>query len=75
MQFLINYIHAGKSYGIAIEAEDERDAGRRLRSIGMTGQVLGELVDSIEVDQPAPSSSWRIRWHMLLAALGPLRAV
>ena len=72
MPFCITYRHEGKSWGITIDAENWEDAGRRLRSIGMTGQVDGELVDSVDMGGEPPASAWAIRWFMLRAALSRL---
>lgn len=38
------YKFNGKHYVVHIEAEDFADASRRLRAIGMTAQVDGELI-------------------------------
>lgn len=42
--YTCSYIFKGKRYVVHIEAFDEEEASRRLRAIGMTAQVDGELV-------------------------------
>lgn len=39
------YRYDGKNYTVHVQAESEEDAVKRLRAIGMTAQVDGELVD------------------------------
>lgn len=42
--FTNSYSYNGKTYVVHLEAEDFADASKRLRAIGMTAQVDGELV-------------------------------
>lgn len=58
--FGVEYQFDGLTWIVHIKAVDEIEARRRLRAIGMTGQIVGELVASIPV---APSPGWlgRIR--------------
>lgn len=72
--FCVDYKFGGKTWAITIEAKDEAEAGRRLRAIGMTGVVLGELVGTVEMHRPKPASVGRVRWHLLRALLSPLKA-
>lgn len=41
--FLIEYRHDGETFGAEIRAPSHEDAQRRLRSIGVSGGVLGEI--------------------------------
>ena len=45
--FVVDYRHDGVTYGINIRAEDWADAQRRLHSIGMSGEVIGKLEETI----------------------------
>lgn len=46
-EYVISYQFDGSQYSITIIARDEKEASRRLRAIGMTGQVDGELVMTV----------------------------
>lgn len=46
-EFACSYKHGGKDWSVSVDAADWADASRRLRAIGTTGQVDGELVMSI----------------------------
>lgn len=43
-EWVVSYHFAGTQYGLTIMAQDEIEASARLRAIGMTGTVDGELV-------------------------------
>lgn len=45
--WVVTYRYDGKPYGLTIIAKDAADASRRLRAIGMTGNVDGELMMTI----------------------------
>lgn len=53
-EYAVSYQYEGKRFGLTIFATDEADVSRRLRAIGMTGSVDGELVATITFPQ-APS--------------------
>lgn len=42
-----SYIYKGKEWGIILKAESEKDAFQRMRAIGLTGSVFGELIAEI----------------------------
>lgn len=76
--FGVKYRHDGVDYVLHLVARDEDDARRRLRSIGISGVVLGELRGSCEVESdtrldpsPRPMASLRARWTLIKAALSP----
>lgn len=46
-QYVCTYQHEGRDHGVNIFARDEADASRRLRAIGTTARVEGELVAEI----------------------------
>lgn len=43
-EFVCSYQFDGAEWGITIHAASEQEASRRMRAIGMTGRVDGELV-------------------------------
>jgi len=43
-EFVCTYQFNGRAYGLSVFAEDEAEASRRLRAIGTTAQIDGELV-------------------------------
>lgn len=49
--FVVDYRHDGETYGISIRAEDWADAQRRLHSIGMSGEVIGKLEETLHFDR------------------------
>jgi hypothetical protein len=46
-EFVCSYHMDGSQWGLTVMAKDFKDASRRLRAIGTTGQVDGELVARI----------------------------
>lgn len=46
-EFVVSYEFDGKTFGLSIPAKDWTEATRRLRAIGMTGRVDGELMERI----------------------------
>ena len=50
MKWLVEYEHDGDSYNLSIDADSWADAVRRVEEIGATGRVLGEVVQTIEID-------------------------
>lgn len=46
-EWVVSYQFDGSRFGLTIPARDEQEASRRLRAIGMTGQIDGELVMAI----------------------------
>jgi hypothetical protein len=46
-EYVVTYKMDGADWGITVIAKDAADASRRLRAIGMTGSVDGELVVTI----------------------------
>lgn len=48
--YLIKYTYNGKTYGAEIQAESCQDAEDRMRSIGKTGSVDGELVMAYDIN-------------------------
>jgi hypothetical protein len=64
-KFICTYKHEGAEYCIEFPARDFDDAARRLRSIGCTGTVNGQIRAKIL----APSRSFRGRFILALARL------
>jgi hypothetical protein len=56
--YCISYQHQGASWGAEILAADHDDAVRRLRAIGTTGVVDGQLMATI----PATVGFWVPLW-------------
>ena len=48
-EYLCSYTYEGDQWSTSVHAESRDEARLRLRSIGMTGQVDGELVARIPV--------------------------
>lgn len=46
-EWVVTYQMDGSKWGVVVVAKDAADASRRLRAIGMTGNVDGELVMTI----------------------------
>ncbi|SNT15701.1 hypothetical protein SAMN06295912_1506 [Sphingomonas laterariae] len=46
-RYLATYRHGGRACSLEITAEDHDDAQRRLRSIGLSGQVDGVIVANV----------------------------
>lgn len=61
--FLIEYRLDGATFGATIEAYDQKDALRRVRQIGITGEVCGPLVAEVVVWPGA--ARWRRLWQAL----------
>lgn len=55
------YEFDGSRWGINIPAQDEAEARRRLRAIGMTGQVKGELMGTVDASIPGAGLFVRLR--------------
>lgn len=55
-EFACSYRYGGRVYGFTLLAADFADASWRMRAIGMTGQVDGELVAAI----PVPAEAFSI---------------
>lgn len=53
-EYCISYQHNGKVWGLNLLAQDFEDARRRVRAIGTTGVVDGELIAKI----PAAVGFW-----------------
>jgi hypothetical protein len=45
--YVCTYRYDGRDHGVTVFARDEADASRRLRAIGMTARIEGELVAEI----------------------------
>lgn len=56
--YCISYQHQGASWGAEIMATDHDDAARRLRAIGTTGVVDGQLMAKV----PASVGFWVPLW-------------
>lgn len=50
--YTCSYQFGGRRHVIHIRAQDWTDASRRLRAIGMTAQVDGELIAEIPLERP-----------------------
>lgn len=46
-EWVCHYTFDGETYGLTIPARDAAEASRRLRAIGMTASVDGELVERV----------------------------
>jgi hypothetical protein len=73
-EWVVEYQFDGSRWGVKIAAPDATEAGRRLRAIGMTGQVLGKLEAELPVGRQmgAGRSILSIRLGLLRAAFGPI---
>lgn len=56
--YTCSFQHNGRQHVVHIHADDPLDASRRLRAIGMTARVDGELVAEIPVKVPLPWPGW-----------------
>lgn len=66
--YTCSYKFDGKPYVIHIIAKNYEEASNRLRSIGMTAQVDGELIAEIEASPKIKTSSLEITVYMLFGA-------
>ena len=46
-EWVVSYEFEGSKWGLSIPAPDAKEASRRLRAIGMTGTVDGQLMERI----------------------------
>lgn len=67
--YTCSYKFDDKRYVVHVVAENHEEAVRRLRSVGTTGKVDGELVAEILVTPPSKTSILEIVMWMLLGAL------
>lgn len=61
--FSCSYTYEGRRWGFSIQAPSFEEASRRMRAIGMTGQVDGLTVANVTVVRDMPRI---IRWIMFV---------
>ncbi len=64
--FTCSYQFEGRQYVVHVDAFSEAEASRRLRAIGMTAQIDGELVAEIPLER---AGGWLTTLRLLLGGL------
>lgn len=60
--FTCSYLFGGRQHVVHVDAADEAEASHRLRAIGMTARIDGELVAEVPVEKPG---GWLTRLRRL----------
>lgn len=64
-RWVCEYQFEGVAYGLTIPARNEVEARRRVRAIGMTAQVLGQLMEEVPATRVGAGFYVRTKTYLL----------